>query len=148
MSSCDLTNASSGRLDFLHATERLWELAHVFDEPVKHRMKMDGHVFMLLNGQVWELTAWFRHQAKTRPLSPADRKKVEAECGYFENNWERMRYDEYPESRQLQLVALGQGGADDVQQGIQSFGDIGFGLAGLVGDGGNPFGFIHRGDRT
>jgi hypothetical protein len=55
---------------------------------------------------------------------------------------------EDPESRQLQLVAVGQGGTDDVQQGIQGFDDIGFGLAGLVGDGGNQFGFIHRGDRT
>jgi hypothetical protein len=82
-------------LDFLHVTERLWELAHLFDEPAQHRLKMDGYVFMLLKGQARELTAWFRHQAKTRPLSPADRKKVEAVCGYFENNWERMRYDEY-----------------------------------------------------
>ena len=82
-------------LDFLHVTERLWELAHLLDEPGQHRMKMDGYVFMLLNGQVRELTAWFRHQAKTRPLSAADRKKVESVCGYFENNCERMRYDEY-----------------------------------------------------
>ncbi len=54
---------------------------------------------------------------------------------------------EHPETRQLQLVALGKGGADEIQQGIQGLGDIDLGLAGLVGEGGNQFGFIHRGDR-
>ena len=82
-------------LDFLHVTEKLWELAHVLDEPAQQRMKMDGYVFMLLNGQARELTAWFRHEAKTRRLTPADRQKVESVCGYFENNLGRMRYGEY-----------------------------------------------------
>ena len=82
-------------MDFLHVTEKLWELAHVLDEPAQQRMKMDGYVFMLLNGQARELTAWFRHEAKTRRLTPADRQKVESVCGYFENNLGRMRYGEY-----------------------------------------------------
>ena len=56
----------------------------------------DGWVYLsTLTGQARELTVWFRHEANTRPLSPADRRKVEAVCGYFEKNWERMRYDEY-----------------------------------------------------
>jgi len=54
-----------------------------------------GMSFYSCRGQARGLTAWFRHEAKTRPLSSADRRKVEAVCGYFEKNWERMRYDEY-----------------------------------------------------
>ena len=53
---------------------------------------------------------------------------------------------EYPEPRQLQLLALGKCGAYDVQQGIQGFGDSGLGLVGLVGNGSDQFGFIHRGN--
>jgi hypothetical protein len=82
-------------LDFLHVTEKLWELTHIFDEPAQHRIKMDGYVSMLLHGQARELTVWFRHEAKTRPLATADVRRVESICGYFEHNWERMRYDQY-----------------------------------------------------
>ena len=82
-------------LDFLHVTEKLWELAHLFDEPAQHRIRMEGYIFQLLNGQAQELTVWFRHEAKTRPLSPASRQKVETVCGYFEKKWERRRYDKY-----------------------------------------------------
>ena len=70
-------------LDFLHVAEKLWELAHVLDEPAQQRLKMDGHV----SGQARELTAWFRHEAKTRRLAPADRQKVEAVCGDSRTIW-------------------------------------------------------------
>jgi hypothetical protein len=82
-------------LDFLQVTEKRWELAHLLDEPAQHRIRMNGYIFLLLNGQAQELTVWFRQEVKTRPLSPATRQKVEAVCNYFEKNWERMRYDQY-----------------------------------------------------
>ena len=82
-------------LDFLHATEKLWELAHLLDEPAQRRVRMEGYAALLLEGRVRELTAWFWHEGRTRKLPPADRRKVEAICGYFENNRERMRYDRY-----------------------------------------------------
>jgi hypothetical protein len=82
-------------LDLLHVTEKLWELAHLLDEPAQRRTSMEGYVALLLEGRARELTVWFRHQAQTRPLSRADRQKAEAVCGYFQNNWERMRYCDY-----------------------------------------------------
>ena len=82
-------------LDFLHVTERLWELAHIFDAPAQHRLRMESYVALLLQGQARELTVWFWNESKTRRLSPTDRRKVESICAYFEHNRERMCYDRY-----------------------------------------------------
>lgn len=86
-----------GILDIFHVLERLWIAAHVFhaegstaaEEFVAARLRM------LLEGRVGGVIGGFRQMLTKHDLSAAKRKALNAVVGYFENNREHMRYDEY-----------------------------------------------------
>jgi hypothetical protein len=86
-------------LDLLHVTPRLWQAAHVFhtkDSPQAERFVRD-RVLRVLQGQTRSVVRGFRRMASTRNLSRSQRADIHRICRYFENNNERMRYDEYLE---------------------------------------------------
>lgn len=97
----DAQKALEGRsrleiLDLLHATSKLWEVAHAFyADPAERLTAMRGYTLWLLRGQDAGLAILFRYSADTESVAPAVRKKVEGVCGYFEQHQERMRYHEY-----------------------------------------------------
>lgn len=86
-----------GILDIFHVLERLWAVAHCFDregseaaaEFVTERLRR------LLNGKVGAVIEELRQMARTNGLKGQRRQTVQRATGYFANNRERMRYDEY-----------------------------------------------------
>jgi hypothetical protein len=86
-----------GILDIFHVLERLWNAAHVFhaegsaaaEEFVQDRLRM------LLQGKVGGVIGGLRQMLTKHTLSAAKRKALNTVIGYFQNNRERMRYDEY-----------------------------------------------------
>jgi hypothetical protein len=86
-----------GILDIFHVLERLWNAAHVFhaegstaaEEFVNDRLRM------LLEGKVGGVIGGFRQMLKKHRLSGSKSKALDTVIGYFENNREHMRYDEY-----------------------------------------------------
>jgi hypothetical protein len=86
-----------GVLDLFHATERLWAAAHVFHprESREARWFVDQRLRMLLEGQVGYVIGGLRQMLTKRRLSAADRKTLSAAVGYYENNRQHMKYDEY-----------------------------------------------------
>ena len=86
-----------GVLDIFHVLERLWNAAHVFhaegstaaEEFVNDRLRM------LLEGKVGGVIGGFRQMLKKHSLSGSKSKALNTVIGYFENNREHMRYDEY-----------------------------------------------------
>lgn len=86
-----------GILDLFHVLERLWNAAHVFhaegsaaaEEFVQDRLRM------LLQGKVGGVISGLRQRLTKDTLSVAKRKALNTVIGYFQNNRERMRYDEY-----------------------------------------------------
>ena len=82
-------------LDLLHATSKLWEVAHAFHPDGGALAAMQGYTLWLLRGKVAGLSVLFRHWADSESLDRATRRKVETVCGYFDKHQERMRYHEY-----------------------------------------------------
>ena len=86
-----------GVLDIFHVIERLWTAAHVFhgegsaaaDEFVTKRLRM------LLEGKVGSVIGGLRQMLTKHDLPASKRKVLNTVIGYFENNREHMRYDEY-----------------------------------------------------
>jgi hypothetical protein len=86
-----------GVLDIFHVIERLWTAAHVFhgegsaaaDAFVTNRLRM------LLEGKVGSVIGGLRQMLTKHDLPASKRKVLNTVIGYFENNRENMRYDEY-----------------------------------------------------
>jgi hypothetical protein len=86
-----------GILDIFHVLERLWAAAYCFHpegseaagEFVTERLRL------LLNGKVGAVIRGLRRLATTSGLKGQHRQTVQRATGYFENNREHMRYDEY-----------------------------------------------------
>ena len=86
-----------GILDIFHVIERLWTAAHVFhvegsaaaDEFVTARLRM------LLEGKVGGVIGGFRQMLTKHDLPASKRRALNTVIGYFENNRDHMRYDEY-----------------------------------------------------
>lgn len=86
-----------GILDIFHVLERLWLAAHVFHAEgsplaeafVTHRLRM------LLQGQVGGVIGGLRQMLKKHALSASKRRTLQTVIGYFDNNRQHMRYDEY-----------------------------------------------------
>jgi hypothetical protein len=83
-------------LDLLHVTPRLWDAASLLYSRESGAAKkfVRERVLRILRGEVDSVTRGLRRLASTR-LSGNGRQKMLAICRYFENNRERMRYDEY-----------------------------------------------------
>lgn len=86
-------------LDIFHVIERLWDLARVF-HPNDEKLQggwVSKRLLKILQGKVSEVVRGVRQSAtkRNRKLSKAKRKIVAEATGYFMNNREFMRYDEY-----------------------------------------------------
>ena len=83
-------------LDILHVSSYVWKAAKVF-HPHKEQQEAfaEDRLLQILRGEGKDLIADLRRRATATALSDADAKTIATVCGYFENNAERMRYDEY-----------------------------------------------------
>ncbi len=83
-------------LDLLHATSYVWKAGKIFfkenaliENFVKPRIKK------ILNGKVDSVIRSLQIFSATHKLNKEDRKTIKKICGYFTNNKNRMKYDEY-----------------------------------------------------
>jgi len=84
-------------LDLFHVLERLWTAAYCF-HPEGSRAAEDfveARLRMLLEGKVGRVIGGFRQMLSKRELSSAKRKKLQSVITYYQNNRDRMCYDEY-----------------------------------------------------
>ncbi|MCP4406663.1 MAG: ISKra4 family transposase [Gammaproteobacteria bacterium] len=85
-------------LDLLHATSYVWKAAAVFHPGVEAE-KLIGfvkpRVARILKGEVKAVIRGFKAMGTLHGLSAKRLKILETICGYFENNAQRMRYDQY-----------------------------------------------------
>lgn len=86
-----------GILDIFHANERLWTAAHCFhaEKSPEANQFVERYLRMLLEGQVDRVIRSFRQLLSTRRLTGENRKRLLATIGYYDNNRQHMRYDEY-----------------------------------------------------
>jgi len=83
-------------LDLLHATPRVWAMSRLFCRDEASRVAfVKERVRRILQGEVTAVVQGLRSLATRRRLSEKRREDVERVCAYFENNADRMRYDEY-----------------------------------------------------
>jgi hypothetical protein len=86
-----------GVLDLFHVLERLWQVAHVFhregsceaEQFVTHRLRL------LLEGKVGHVIGHLKRLRNEHALRGARRRTVSTVIGYYQNNRQHMRYDEY-----------------------------------------------------
>lgn len=84
-------------LDLLHVTPRLWKAAYLFHPkkgPDAARF-VRQRVSRILQGETRSVITGLRRMATVSGLTGSKRKSLGKICGYFENNLDRMRYDEY-----------------------------------------------------
>lgn len=84
-------------LDFFHAMERLWTVAHaLFGEGAPEVVPwVRDHTLMLLQGKVSQVVKGIRQSVTKRKLRGQRRKKAHAAANYLYRNREHMRYDIY-----------------------------------------------------
>jgi hypothetical protein len=86
-----------GILDLFHVLERLWGVAYCF-HPEKSKAAesfVTNRLRMLLQGKVGYVIGGLRRMMDQHDLHGEKRRTVMACIGYYENNREHMRYDEY-----------------------------------------------------
>jgi hypothetical protein len=86
-----------GILDLFHVLERLWLAAYCFHaEGSKGAAAfVSARLRMLLEGKVGYVIGGLRQMLKKHRLPAGKRKVLNSVIGYYENNREHMRYDEY-----------------------------------------------------
>jgi hypothetical protein len=84
-------------LDIFHVLERLWNVAHVFhaENSAEAKAFVNHRLRMLLEGKVGRVIGGLREMLRKRQLPASKRRVLETVIGYFENNRDHMRYDEY-----------------------------------------------------
>jgi hypothetical protein len=88
-----------GVLDIFHVMEHLWPCVHRFEkENTPEAFRLFEKQFRgILEGRIGRVIGAFRQMAAKRKLKPQGLKKLEEHLAYFENNRDRMKYDEYLE---------------------------------------------------
>jgi hypothetical protein len=83
-------------VDLLHVTPRLWDAAAMFHPRGSRAAEkfVRDRVLRILQGDVQAVIRGLRRMG-TQQLSGKKQADLEKICNYFENNRERMRYDEY-----------------------------------------------------
>jgi hypothetical protein len=86
-----------GILDLFHVLERLWQVAHVFHREGSHAAEqfVAHHLRLLLEGKVGYVIGRFKRLRDAQALRGSQRRTVTAAIGYYQNNRQHMRYDEY-----------------------------------------------------
>ena len=84
-------------LDLLHVTPRLWKAANLFCRCGSRKAEqfVRERVLWILQGKVQSVIRSLRNMTTRRKLGRKKRDQIERICHYFENNKDRMRYDEY-----------------------------------------------------
>lgn len=84
-------------LDFFHALIRVREVAKLLQPNNKSRREewVSEQARDLLTGNVRRVITRWRRLLREKKWSKSHRKKIESAIGYFSNNRNRMRYDEY-----------------------------------------------------
>lgn len=84
-------------LDIFHVNERLWAAAHCFhpEQSPQAGQFVERYLRLLLEGKVDGVIRSFRQLLATRRLAGEKRKRLLAAIAYYDNNRQRMRYDEY-----------------------------------------------------
>jgi hypothetical protein len=86
-----------GILDLFHVLERLWLAAYCF-HPERSTQAADfvsHYLRMLLKGKVGYAIGGLRRLGNQHGLTGAKRRTLNSVIGYYENNRQHMRYDEY-----------------------------------------------------
>jgi len=83
-------------LDLLHVTQRLWQLAHLWHTPDTRPAEafVREKLLRILRGEVMSVVGGLRQMATKRGLKGRSRTELHKICRYFENNRDRMRYNE------------------------------------------------------
>jgi hypothetical protein len=92
-----LGSTTTGVLDLLHVTPRLWAAARLFHAPdsaAALEMVRD-RTLRVLRGEVVSVVRGLRQMGSKRGLKGAKAKELATICNYLEKNQERMRYNEY-----------------------------------------------------
>jgi len=83
-------------LDIIHVSGYVWKVAKAFHS---HREQQEAfaqeRLLRILRGEVSAVITGMRRMASQRELKGAELKAVTTACNYFQNNAQRMRYDEY-----------------------------------------------------
>lgn len=84
-------------LDLLHVTPRLWLAAHLFhcEKSQEAEQFVRERVHKVLEGKIKLVVRGLREMGTKRGLTGSKKTSLESVCTFFENNYERMRYDEY-----------------------------------------------------
>jgi len=83
-------------LDILHVSGYVWKAAKAFEGHKEHQEAfVQERLLRILRGEVSGVVTGMRRMASQRGLKGEALKAVTTTCNYFENNAERMRYDEY-----------------------------------------------------
>ncbi|MEO5937045.1 MAG: ISKra4 family transposase [Terriglobales bacterium] len=86
-----------GILDLFHVMERLWLAAHVFHAEGSTAAQdfVTDRLWMLLEGRVGGVIGGLRQMLAKHSLPAAKRRTLQTVIGYFSNNRNHMKYDEY-----------------------------------------------------
>ena len=84
-------------LDIIHATSYVWDAAHLFRKKGSSEAMgfAKDRILRLLKGEVDGVIRGLRWMGTHEKLSEEKREALEKVCGYFENNRQRMAYDQY-----------------------------------------------------
>ena len=88
-----------GVLDLFHVMEHLWPCVYRFEaeNTAEATRLFEKQLRAILEGRIGRVIGAFRQMAKKRNLKKSELRKLEKHLGYFENNRDRMKYDEYLE---------------------------------------------------
>lgn len=86
-----------GILDLYHVMEKLWLAAHAWHAEGSDATQkfVTDRLQLLLEGKVNEVIAGLSRRLRTHEVSKEKTQTVQKVIGYFRNNREHMRYDEY-----------------------------------------------------
>jgi hypothetical protein len=83
-------------LDILHVSQYVWRAAGAFHSAFEHREAFArDRLLRILQGDVRGVITGLRQMATKRGLTGQKCREITVVCGYFENNVQRMCYDEY-----------------------------------------------------
>jgi hypothetical protein len=83
-------------LDILHVSQYVWRAAGAFHSTFEHREAfVRNRLLRILEGDVRGVIAGMRRMATQNGLIGQKLREITIVCGYFENNIDRMHYDEY-----------------------------------------------------
>lgn len=83
-------------LDIIHVSGYVWKAAKAFYSHKEHQEAFaQERLLRILRGDVVGVITGMRRMASLRNLKGQALKAVRTTCNYFENNADRMRYDEY-----------------------------------------------------